>query len=159
MTTHYELDVLRSLRRIIRAVDIYSRKLKSEYDLTVPQLVCLRVASDHGPLTSAALAQQVYVSPSTVVGILDRLEARGLVERTRSSNDRREVHVAVTDTGRKLAAQGPSPLQNGLSTALKRLPELEQATIALSLQKVVEMMEARDMDVAPMLDADGDLTR
>lgn len=158
MTTQYELDVLRSLRRIIRAVDIYSRKLKSEYDLTAPQLICLRVVVDQGPMTATALAEQVYVSPSTIVGILDRLEARGLVERTRNKKDRREIYVATTPAGRKLVDEGPSPLQAGLSAGLGRLPELEQATIALSLQKVVDLMEARDEDAAPMLDAD-DLTR
>ena len=48
----YEIHVLKSLRRIIRALDLYSRKLKNSYGLTVPQLVCLTAIAKEGPLSS-----------------------------------------------------------------------------------------------------------
>jgi DNA-binding MarR family transcriptional regulator len=148
----FDLQILQSIRRITRAVDIYSRKLRSQCQLTTPQLVCLGTIVAHGPLTVSAIAQRVFLSPSTVVGILDRLEIRGLVKRERDTTDRRVVNTLATPTGREVAANAPSALQDGLHTALKGLPLLEQATIALSLRRVVDLMEAGDIEAAPILE-------
>lgn len=148
----FDLQILQSIRRIIRAVDIYSRKLRSQYELTAPQLICLRTVVEYGPLTVSDLAHQVFLSPSTVVGILDRLEARGLIHRERDTVDRRIVNTQATESGKKVVAEAPSALQDSLHDALKELSKLEQATIALSLKKVVDLMEASRLDAAPILD-------
>jgi DNA-binding MarR family transcriptional regulator len=93
----------------------------------------------------------VFVSASTITGIIDRLEKRGYVERKRDEIDRRRVLLAPTPEGFKLAYNAPSPLQGKLKQRLNELPELERATIGLSLERVVELMEARDIDASPML--------
>jgi DNA-binding MarR family transcriptional regulator len=147
-----DLQILQSIRRIMRAVDIYSRKLRSQCELTAPQLVCLGTIVEHGPLTVSGIAQRVYLSPSTVVGILDRLEARGLVARERDTNDRRVVNTCATNAGKETISKAPSALQDGLHEALRNLPLLEQATIALSLKRVVDLMEAGSIDAAPILE-------
>jgi len=149
---HYDLRILLTLRRIIRAVDIYSRKLKSQHEITGPQLVCLLEIAEQGSMTSSAISKDVHLSASTVVGILDRLEARGLIKRERDTRDRRQVNVTVTEQGRDLAASAPSPLQDKLADALRDLPELEQAAIALSLERIVDLMEARHIEAAPILE-------
>ncbi len=138
----YDLKIVSALRRIVHANDVYSRKLKTQYQTTVPQLVCLLEITEAGPLKISEVARRVFLSASTVVGIIDRLEERGLITRQRDSVDRRQVRVGATTAGLKLVRQAPSPLQDGIANALARLPELEQATIALSLERVVELMEA-----------------
>ena len=147
----YELRILQSLRRIIRATEIHSQKLIQQHNITGPQLGCLLALIENGPLPTTVLAQKIYLSPSTVVGIVDRLEEKGLVIRQRSSRDRRQVQVAATEAGQALAAEAPSPLQESLAEALKELPELERVSITLSLEKVVDLMEARKIDAAPLL--------
>lgn len=153
----YELRILQSIRRIIRAVEIHSHRLVQEYEITGPQLGCLLALAKGGPATITQLARMVYQSPSTVVGIVDRLADKGLAVRERSSIDRRQVQVCVTEAGHALIANTPSPLQETLADALKNLPELEQVSITLALERVVEMMEARKIDAAPTL-AIGPLT-
>ena len=74
-TTRYDLRVLQALRRIIRAVDLHSRKLLAQHRITGPQLVCLLAVEENQPVTGSAIARHVHLSPSTVIGILDRLEA------------------------------------------------------------------------------------
>lgn len=148
----YELRVLQSLRRIIRAVEIHSRKLSQQHSITGPQLGCLLLLQECGPLTTTGLAKKVYLSPSTVVGIVDRLEEKGLVTRSRSSSDRRLVQIGVTEAGARLAEQAPSPLQDTLAEAFKTLPELEQVSITLALEKVVDLMEAGKIDASPVLE-------
>lgn len=146
-----DLRILRALRRIIQAVDIHSRKLASQYKITAPQLVTLLCIVEQGPITTSEIAKQVQLSNSTVVGILDRLEAKGLVIRERGTTDRRLVHVTATEGARELGENAPSPLQDVFADALHKLPELEQTAIALSLERVVDLMEAREYDAAPML--------
>lgn len=147
----YDVRVLKSLRAIIRSVDLYSRELAAANQVTAPQLVCLLHVVQKGPVTATAIGREVHLSPSTVVGILDRLEEKGLIVRQRSTEDRRMVRVSATDAGRALARRAPSPLQQTLANALNSLPELEQATIALALERVVALMEAPSLDYAPML--------
>jgi DNA-binding MarR family transcriptional regulator len=148
----YDFRILQSLRKIIRAVDIHSRKLADGHEITAPQLVCLLAVVEQETSATKELAQRVHLSPSTVVGILDRLEKKGLVKRLRDTVDRRVVNVMATAKGRVLAENAPSPLQDGLADALKRLSEMEQATIALSLERIVDLMEAREIDAAPILE-------
>ncbi len=138
----YDLRILRALRRITRSVALHSRQLAACSHITGPQLVCLRTVIQHGPMTATAISREVHVSASTVVGILDRLEDKGLIVRERGREDRRIVFITATEAGRKLARDTPSPLQQKLSDSLKALPELEQATITLSLERVVELMES-----------------
>jgi len=143
---------LRSLRRIIRAVDLYSRRLMSGHGLSGPQLLCLKQL-EKGDLLSGALAKGMSLSPATVTGILDRLEARKLVARKRQVDDKRTVVVSLTPAGRKLARQAPPPLQESFLFRLRALPEAEQAQIARTLKKLVAMMAAEEIDAAPLLAA------
>ena len=150
--TRFDLRVFQALRRIIRAVDLHSRKLSTQHKITGPQLVCLLCVEEHETVTPSAIARHVHLSPSTVVGILDRLEAKGLVSRERDLTDRRLVQVSLTENGNALVANAPSPLQDTLSEAMNELPKAELSAIAESLDRIVEMMEVRHIDAAPILE-------
>jgi DNA-binding MarR family transcriptional regulator len=149
----YDLQILQSLRKIIRSVDIHSRKLSTKHDITAPQLITLLALVEHGPLTVAAIAKEIHLSSSTLVGIIDRLEAKSYVSRERSIQDRRQVIITPTDKGIRFAAEAPSPLQETLATALNELPLTEQIAISHALERVVELMEAKEIDAAPILQA------
>ncbi|GAA5086386.1 MULTISPECIES: MarR family winged helix-turn-helix transcriptional regulator [Paenalcaligenes] len=138
----YDLRILRALRRITRSIALHSRQLSAGSNITAPQLVCLRTVIEKGPLTATAISREMHVSPSTVVGILDRLEDKQLVNRERSREDRRIVFVSATDAGRTLAQQTPSPLQQKLSEALQQLPESEQLQITTALERVVALLDS-----------------
>jgi DNA-binding MarR family transcriptional regulator len=148
----YELRILQSLRQIIRAIEIHSHKLVQDYQITGPQLNCLLALQEHESLTPTALAHIVYLSPSTIVGIVDRLEEKGLVDRSRSSKDRRQVLITITAAGRELTKSAPSPLQETLVERLRALPETEQVTIIRALEKVADLMDARRIDAGPVLE-------
>jgi DNA-binding MarR family transcriptional regulator len=157
-TRRHDLEILESLRRIVRAIDIHSRSLNVQYHITTPQLICLLTLAERGPMTGTLIAQRMYMSPSTANGIISRLESKGLVRRSREAKDRRTVRVDLTPKGHRMLARAPSPLQQQLVEALAAMPEAEQATINASLSRIVAMMEARDIDAAPVLDT-GDLSR
>lgn len=146
-----EDEILRSLRRVIRAVDLYSRRLTAEYGLSGPQLQCLRQLDSQGPLPTGALAEAMSLSPATVCGILDRLEARGLVVRERQTHDKRRVVVRLSVEGETVTERAPPSLQESFLTRLRALSSAEQSELQVSLEKLVAMMAAAELDAAPLL--------
>lgn len=147
-----DVRVLKSLRQIIQAIDVHSRRLSALYHVTAPQLVCLLTVVERGPITSTALAHEVHLSASTLVGILDRLEAGGYIRRERGTSDRRRVYLTATEAGRRFAREAPSPLQTQLAERLAGLPHDEQRSIAEVLERVATLMGADRLEGAPLLD-------
>lgn len=146
-----EEQLFASLRRIIRAVDLYSRYLTLRYNLTGPQLVCLRHLLRHGPMASGELARRISLSPATVTGIVDRLEKRGLVRRERSPDDKRRLCITLTETGLATARRMPPPLAETFSHRLNALPPAEREEIERVIAKVADMMESHDLPPDPLL--------
>lgn len=149
----YEESILRSLRRILRGVALYNKHLESLYRITGPQLICIRHLSLVGPSTHSQLAEAASLSKPTITGIVDRLEARGVVTRDRHAEDRRHVLVRLTEAGRELAFTAPLPLQERFAGNLARLSRAEQGEIDRMLDRIVRMMEVTDLDAAPILEA------
>ncbi|MFP3942101.1 MAG: MarR family transcriptional regulator, partial [Thermoanaerobaculia bacterium] len=83
---------------------LYSRELLRRRNLTTPQLATLRQLGRHGPLPAGRLARGISVSQATITGVVDRLEERALVTRSRDPRDRRRVVVDLTEAGRQVVA-------------------------------------------------------
>jgi DNA-binding MarR family transcriptional regulator len=144
-------QVVTALRRIIRAIDLHSRALVNRYGLTGPQLTLLRELVGEGELAVGELAKAIHLSQATVTGILDRLVQRGLVRRRQGDRDRRRVLVHLTQEGREMLARTPPLLQEHFTAQFAKLADWEQTQILSSLQRVVAMMEATDLDATPIL--------
>jgi DNA-binding MarR family transcriptional regulator len=144
-------DVLIAIRKIIRATDIHSRRLTKTVGLTAPQLLVLQAISHLGAVAISRLSTQVSLSQATVTTILDRLEKRGYVARQRSDQDKRVVHALLTDAGRTVMEDAPTPLQEAFSVRFEQLEDWEQSQILAALQRVAAMMDAHDIDASPFL--------
>ena len=142
-------DIFMDLRRIMRAMDVYSRQLAGSHGLTGPQMLCLREITTRGSLTTGALARAVALSPATLTGILDRLEARGLVSRERRPEDKRRVLVSLTALGKQMSQELPSPMQERFGSRLTDLSIDEQTAIRMALGNVAKMMETDGADAPP----------
>jgi DNA-binding MarR family transcriptional regulator len=154
MSSDAELEnlIVAAIRRIVRAVDLHSRRLVEEHGVTAPQLATLAEAELLGGSTIGSLARAVHLSQPTVSGILDRLERQQLVRRDRSESDRRSVKVTVTDKGRRLLRESPSLLQDRFRQELGRLEGWERYWLLSALQRIAAMMDAESIDAAPMLE-------
>jgi DNA-binding MarR family transcriptional regulator len=137
--------VLDDLRRVFQVVHGYSKRAERVGGLTGPQLWAVRVLAESSPVRVSDLAQRMYLHPSTVVGILDRLESRGLAVRTRSTEDRRVVAVSLTEEGKRLVAKTPQVAQGLLLTGLKKLPTAELRSVSTGLSLLVGILGARDL--------------
>ncbi len=147
--------VLTALRQIIRALDLRSRQLAKTVGLTVPQLVVLQAVAAVGGIPTGRIAEQISLSQATVTNIVDRLELRGLLERTRGTVDRRQVQLAVTDAGSQLLARSPTILHEDFLDQFYRMEPWEQAQMLSTLQRVSSMMKAQELSDAPLVPADG----
>lgn len=137
------------LRRVFQVVHEYSRRVERDTGLTGPQVWAIRVIAERAPIKVSALAERMYLHVATVVGILDRLEARGLVTRLRNTKDRRVVHVELTDAGRSLVAGAPQVAQGMLISGLEVLSDRELQTIRNGLEMMVRILNAQKL--APKL--------
>lgn len=145
------LAILSSLRRILRRVELSSADLEQAHAITQPQLVCLRAIAAAGTCTQSDLSRAVHLSASTLVGVIDRLEAKGLVTRTRDQEDRRRVFLAASEAGRAKAAIAPEPLHQRVAQALAELPPAERRRIERALARLVTLLEAEDIEDQPIL--------
>ena len=110
MPTHYQGDpqeilALNTFIKLTRAVDSFmNRLLQSQTlaDLTESQFGVLEALYHLGPLCHNELGQKILKSSGNMTLVIDNLEKKGLVRRTRSHEDRRKVVVSLTDEGHDL---------------------------------------------------------
>jgi len=145
-------ETMQSLRRIIKSLQDYSQTVFSHYGITGPQLWALKSVYQMGSLSLGELSKEMYSHPSTVTGVVDRLERKGYVVRDRIETDRRVVKVRLTPKGRILVRRAPNPVQGKMIYGLRRLKKEELSRIYQSVQDLVKIMEAQNLNVTFFFD-------
>lgn len=140
-------EIIYQIRRLMQAGELYTKELNKTYQVSSPQLHCLLALYENGPLPPSQIARFIMVKSSTVTGIIDRLELKGLVTRMRNSPDRRVITIELTEAGKTLAQNAPPPIQHKIVDGLKKLPEGEIEQIILSLSKLTHMLDVQDLEV------------
>jgi DNA-binding MarR family transcriptional regulator len=144
-TANSVAEIIDNIRRVFQVVNEYSKKAERETGLTGPQLWAIKVISEDAPIKVSDLARRMYLHPATVVGIIDRLESRGLASRTRSLVDRRVVEIELTEKGKDLVVQAPEVAQGLLVKGLETLPEVKLKLIAKGLEELVTILGAQEI--------------
>lgn len=151
-------DLLIAIRQITRAIDLSSKRLVKSAGLTAPQLLVLQTLVSKAPRKPSDIAKEVYLSQATVTSIVDRLTKAGLVRREKSKTDGRVILVVLTEKGGKTIGTAPALLQDSFTQQFEALKNWEQTLLLSSLQRLAEMMNAENLDAAPILEV-GDLTK
>jgi DNA-binding MarR family transcriptional regulator len=128
----------------------YSRNAEKTSGLTGPQLWGLKLLANAAPLRVSELARRMYLHPATVVGILDRLEAKGLITRTRSREDRRAVEINLTPPGKEVVASAPEVAQTLLVKGLVELTDEQLSRIAEGMEILVRILGAEHTTPQPL---------
>ena len=134
------IQIIMRLRQINQELSKHAKHIQENFKITVPQLVCLHEVYEHAPIAIGALSKIVFMNNSTVTRIVDILEKRDLVKRTRISDDRRKIHLEVTDSGTEFIQDAPIPLQLRFFDRLKELDEKQVSMILWSLEILVDML-------------------
>lgn len=144
-------EILIKLRKITQAIDLHSKYLLKTVGMTSPQLVILHELSAHEALSVSDLSKSISLSQGTVTEIVLRLGKKSLISKRRSEIDKRRTMVSITEKGKLLLNDAPSPLQEKFTDSFHSLPEWEQLMILSSIEKVVHMMSAEKIDASPFL--------
>jgi DNA-binding MarR family transcriptional regulator len=105
--------------------------------LTIKHFGCLSVIADEGRLSQQYLCTRMRVDRTTMVAVVDELEAEGLVDRARNPDDRRAYALEVTDAGRAWIAEKRGALMAAQEELLSVLSEKERAQLVGSLQRLL----------------------
>jgi DNA-binding MarR family transcriptional regulator len=157
ITDALEDEIVVALRRIVRAIDLHSRRIEQSSGVTGPQLIVLREIERLGTSTVGALARAASLTQPTVSGIVERLERSGAITRTPGKEDRRTTVIRTTARGRALLAKAPALLQDRVRAELGRLDAWERTQVLSVLQRVAAMMDAEELDAAPVLEVSSNL--
>lgn len=133
-------DVLKAIRRITQAMDLYSKRLERTTGITGPQLLLLKEIQFNNNIIASKLAENIHMSQSTVTTILDKLAEKDLVVRRRNNLDKREWHLELSTKGHTLIEKLPFFLPEKFVTVFSSLPVWKQTQILATLQHVVDML-------------------
>jgi DNA-binding MarR family transcriptional regulator len=115
-------------------VAIAARSLANlDADVTLPQYRALVVLASRGPQRVVDIATELGVTPSTATRMCDRLVVKKLIRRYRSTSDRREVRLTLTDAGRRLVQNVTDRRRDELARLVESMPQswLRPLTAAL----------------------------
>ena len=135
-----KFELVESVRRIMHAFDVRSRRMRTADQITLPQLLCLMAVVAEEGLTSRQIAERLHVSASNLVGVLDRLQSKHWVSRIRDDDDRRRIHIVPTQAGRQLVRTAPSPFGEHFDRAFGRLSERRQGALVSQLALMATLM-------------------
>jgi DNA-binding MarR family transcriptional regulator len=124
-------DIARLVLDLSRTLTGHYEAKLAELHLTIPQAMLLRQLGDALPMNEAA--GKLHCDPSNVTGIVDRLEARGLIERRHLATDRRVKQLALTPAGRRLRHRAEAILST--APGVSDLPAGDQAALLALLSR------------------------
>lgn len=144
MTSVDILMMTKRLRQMMRAMDKHSKYIQERYDVTIPQLICLREIHRCGRISFGDITHRISLNKSTVSGIVDRLENRGLLRRRRIKEDRRKIHVEITEKGKHFVKVAPPPLPSQFIEKFKSLNVTEIDMLLGAIEKICELFSIQE---------------
>ncbi|MBT8317460.1 MAG: MarR family transcriptional regulator [Lutibacter sp.] len=147
------IDILIKLRKIVRSVNLESKRVEKEQGVSIPQLLCLQyLAEQEDYRTNAAkLKTFLNLNASTISGILRRLERKGFVAKLPNASDKRVTLISLTTVGLELLQNAPITFQQKLSKKLQALPPEKLQTIIDGIDILTNIMEVEELDASPII--------
>jgi DNA-binding MarR family transcriptional regulator len=140
------LEFMKLLWAVDHALNKRSKWMARRYGVTGPQRLALRIVGRVPEVSAGRLAATLKVHPSTLTGILQRLERRGFLIRHVDQGDRRRVRLELTPSGRAVTASSGGSIEDAVAGVLRRTPAARLVAATLLLRA---MVEALDSDSAP----------
>src|SRR3989449_3528751 len=121
------LDFMRLLWALDHALQSASKRMESNFGMTGPQRLVMRIVGRFPGIAAGRVAQILHVHPSTLTGILKRLEARGLLQRRADPRDARRALFILTPRGRKLDTVRTGIVEQAVRRGLAKDPPKNRA--------------------------------
>ena len=147
------LEIIVSIRKIVRSLNLESKAIQKDFGLSITQLLCLghlQNSLDYRS-THKDLMELLSLNSSTVSGILNRLEKRGYIARLSNEFDKRSKLILLTASGIKLLEETPNVLHDRLAEKLSKLTLENKQMVQNSLNIVILAMDIIEMEASPLL--------
>jgi DNA-binding MarR family transcriptional regulator len=146
-------DILIHIRKIVRALNLESKRIQKEYGISIPQMLCLifLAGCKDSRSTHKAVADYLNLNKSTVTGIIGRLEKKGLVSKLPKEGDRRVSYVKLTQAGFNALENSPSLMHQQLSAKLQLLPDEELQNLDSSLRLLIHCLGIDQTEASAIL--------
>lgn len=153
-------EILVNIRKILRSLNIESKKVQKEYGVTIPQLMCLDYLGNNPNFRSTQIniARYLNLNSSTMSGIIDRLESKGFVARLPNPDDKRTVFISLTSKGSKLLDASPKLLHEQLSQKLEKLPPEKIEEINNALKILIQSLDIEEIPASPIISIEDPLS-
>jgi len=152
-------EILIKIRKIVRSVNLESKKIQKEYGVSIPQILSLEYLnrSENFQSTQRELRDYLNLNSSTVTGIINRLESRGFLARLPKREDKRTTHIVMTSKGSELLKKTPSLLHEKLTRKLENVSEDHTHDINEALNLIIHYLGIDDIDASPVITVDDKL--
>lgn len=146
-------EILINIRKIIRSINLESKRIEREFGISIPQYLCLNflATKETYRATATEIGLHLNLNASTVTGIVSRLEKKGFVARLINPEDKRSSFIYLTALGDKIIKTIPNLLQDKLTLRLQELKSQELKQLENSLDLLVKFMGVEDLDASPLL--------
>lgn len=138
------IQVLKKFRLIYGSIRQHFREVEETCGVSGSHLWVLQEVERKPGLGVSELAELLSIHQSTCSQLVEKLVARGLIIKERSSEDQRRVGLKLSDTAPKLLANAPGPAQGILPEALVALPKDTLLTLDASLAELIAQLRIRD---------------
>jgi len=147
------LDIIIQIRKIVRSINLESKRIQKDFGISIPQLLCMEKlkSSTSYQSTHGELMKFLSLNSSTISGIINRLETKGLVARLPNMEDRRITYISLTTKGLRLLETTPNVLHDKLAKFLDELDPEKRVKINEALDMIISSMQIEDVDASPLL--------
>ncbi|MBL6448984.1 MarR family transcriptional regulator [Fulvivirga sp. 29W222] len=149
-------SILINIRKILRSVNLESKRIQKEYGISIPQLLTLNFLKtcDDFKATHGQISKYLNLNSSTVTGIISRLEKKGYVAKLPNLKDKRITYVALTTNGASLLKKTPELMHEQLQTKLNKLSEDQLKEIERGFKLLIDVMGIDNIDAYPLVTLD-----
>jgi len=137
------LDFMRRLWALEHALQAASKRMAATLAVTGPQRVALRVIGRRPGISAKALAHTLQLHPSTITGVLARLEARGLIHRETDPADGRGVRLFMAAKGKALTRSAAGTVEAAVQRALKQIDARDLAAALRVLSALTDALDSQ----------------
>lgn len=138
------LDTLKKLRIVIRAAQRHSSWIERKCGVSGAQLWIMQELHETPGLRVGEIAGQLAIHQTTMSNLLDTLEKRGYVVKTRDPEDQRVVKLALSKKGANLLAEAPKPARGLLPEALRKMTSEQRLQLDQGLQGLIDSIDVLD---------------
>lgn len=142
------LSFMRLMWAVDHALQRTSKQMNRSIGLTGPQRLVVRLLGRTPGMSAGQLASELHLDPSTLTGILQRLEGRRLVQREKDPSDARRLRLSLTTKGGTFDGPSPGTIEAALTRAMQDHNPRE-----LKAARSVLTAIARELDATPITPA------